>query len=51
MTIGDFFQQPPIRARPFYMHYGDTWKKFEPLWRQFKIVEMTELMQQQEITS
>ena len=51
MTIGNFFQKSPMQARPFYMHYGDTWKKFEPLQRQFKIVELTELMQQQEITS
>ena len=21
-TIGDFFQLPPIQARPIYMHYG-----------------------------
>ena len=24
ITIGDFFQLPPIRARPVYMKYGDT---------------------------
>ena len=30
-AIGDFFQLSPIRARPVYIHYGDTWKKFEPL--------------------
>ena len=46
ITIGDFFQLPPIRARPVYMQYGDTWENFEPLWRQFKILELTEVMLQ-----
>ena len=33
ITIKDFLQLPPIRGRPVYMHYGNTWKNFEPLWR------------------
>ena len=44
ITIGDFFQLQLIRARPVYMQYGDTWK---PLWRQFKRVELTEVIQKQ----
>ena len=26
IIIGDFFQLPPIRSRPVYRQYGDTWK-------------------------
>ena len=46
ITIGVFFQLPLIRAKPVYMQYGDTWKNFKPHWRQFKIVELTEVIQQ-----
>lgn len=46
-TIEDFFQLQPIRARPVYMNYGHIWKNFEPLWKQLKIVELTEVMRQQ----
>lgn len=28
ITSGDFFHLQPIRVRPFYMNYGDTWKNF-----------------------
>ena len=49
ITIGNLSQLQPIRAKPVYMHFGDTWNNFEPLWRQFKIVEPTEVMQQKEI--
>ena len=24
ITIGDYFELPPIRARPVYMHHGDS---------------------------
>ena len=37
----------PILVRSVYMHYGDTCKNFESLWRQFEIVELTEVMCQQ----
>ena len=37
----------PILVRSVYMHYGDTCKNLESLWRQFKIVELTEVMCQQ----
>ena len=47
ITIADFFQLPPIRARPVYMHYGVNWKNFEPLWMQFKVVQLTEIMRLQ----
>ena len=46
IAIGVFFQLPLIRAKPVYMQYGDTWKNFKPHWRQFKIVELTEVIQQ-----
>ena len=29
------------------MNYGHIWKNFEPLWKQLKIVELTEVMRQQ----
>ena len=37
----------PILVRSVYMHYGDTCKNLESLWRQFEIVELTEVMCQQ----
>ena len=46
ITFGDFFQLAPILVRSVYMHYGDTWKNFEPRWRQFETVELTEVMWQ-----
>ena len=46
ITFGDFFQLATILVRSVYMHYGDTWKNFEPRWRQFETVELTEVMWQ-----
>ena len=47
ITFGDIFQLAPILVKSVYMRYGDTWKNFEPRWRQFDTVELTEVMWQQ----
>ena len=47
MEITKLSKMAPILVRSVYMHYGDTWKNFQPHWRQFETVELTEVMWQQ----
>ena len=44
ITIGNLLQLPPMQARSVSIYYGDTGNNFEPIWRQCKIVELTEVM-------
>jgi len=46
LTVGDFFQLPPIGAKPVYAEYNNCWQNFAGLWRLFKIAELTEVMRQ-----
>ena len=46
ITIGDFFQLPPVGERPVYADYKNNWQNFESLWKLFKIFELTEVMRQ-----
>ena len=46
ITIGGFFQLPPVGERPVYADYKNNWKNFESLWKLFKIFELTEVMRQ-----
>ena len=48
ITVGDFFQLPPVRGEPVYATYRNTWQNFESLWKHFKIFELTEVMRQRE---
>ena len=31
ITVGDFFQLPPVGARPVYADYKNNWQNFESL--------------------
>ena len=33
ITVGDFFQLPPVGGRPVYADYKNNWKNFESLWK------------------
>ena len=48
ITVGDFFQLPPVGGKPVYATYKNTWQNFESLWKHFKIFELTEVMRQRE---
>ena len=40
-VVGDFLQLPPVKARPVYVEYERDWLNFAPLWKLFKIAELT----------
>ena len=46
ITVGDFFQLPPVGGKPVYAEYKNNWQNFEALWKIFKIFELTEVMRQ-----
>ena len=46
ITVGDFFQLPPVGGRSVYEIYKNTWQWFESLWKYFKIFELAEVMRQ-----
>ena len=48
ITVGNFFQLPPVGGKPVYATYKNTWQNFESLWKHFKIFELTEVMRQRE---
>ena len=48
ITVGDFLQLPPVRARQVYVEYKNTWPNLDSLWGLFEIAELTEVMRQQE---
>jgi len=42
ILCGDFYQLPPIQARPLYAEYKDVMLSLSHCWNYFKIVELTE---------
>ena len=46
ITVGDFLQLPPVRARQVYVEYKNTWLNLDSLWELFEIPEFTEVMRQ-----
>ena len=46
IAVGDFLQLPPVRAKPVYAEYNDSWQKFLSLWNLFEISELSEVMRQ-----
>ena len=46
IALGDLYQLPPINQRPIYAEYKDAYLNISPLWRLFKIAELTEVMRQ-----
>ena len=46
-AVGDLLQLPPVRARPVYAEYKNTWHNLDSLRGLFKITELTEVMRQQ----
>ena len=42
----DFFQLPPIQARPLYSDFNDEWQNLVQLWKMFKLAELTEVTRQ-----
>ena len=47
IALGDFLQLPPVRTRPVYAEYKNTWHNLDSLWGLFEIAELTEVMRQQ----
>ena len=41
ITVGDFFQLPPVGGKPVYAAYKNTWQNFESSRKHFKIFELT----------
>ena len=48
ITVGDFFQLPPVGGKPVYATYKNTWENVESSRKHFKIFELTEVMRQRE---
>ena len=46
ILVGDLYQLPPIMQRPIYAEYYDMSFNIFPLWRNFGMVELTEVMRQ-----
>ena len=46
IALGDLYQLPPINQRSIYAEYKDAMLNIFPLWRLFKIAELTEIMRQ-----
>ncbi|XP_057299096.1 uncharacterized protein LOC130629775 [Hydractinia symbiolongicarpus] len=46
IACGDFYQLPPIQARPVYAEYKDALLNLLHCWKHFKIAELTEVMRQ-----
>ncbi|XP_057308182.1 uncharacterized protein LOC130646063 [Hydractinia symbiolongicarpus] len=42
IACGDFYQLPPIQARPVYAEYKDALLNLSHCWKHFKIAELTE---------
>ena len=47
IAVGDFLQLPPVRTRPVYAEYKNTWHNLDSLWGLSEIAELTEVMRQQ----
>ena len=50
LAFGDFYQLTPINSRPVYGEYKDALLNIAPLWRLFKMGELTEVMPQKSDT-
>ena len=46
IACGDFYQLPPIQAKPVYAEYNDPILNIDHCWKYFKIAEFTEVMRQ-----
>ncbi|XP_057290277.1 uncharacterized protein LOC130612964 [Hydractinia symbiolongicarpus] len=46
IACGDFYQLPPIHARPIYADYKDVLLNVSHCWKYFKIAKLTEVMRQ-----
>ena len=46
IALGDLYQLPPINQRPIYAEYKDALLNISPLWRLFRMAELTEVMRQ-----
>ena len=46
LAFGDFYQLPPINARPIFAEYKDPMLNIAPLWRLFRMGELSEVMRQ-----
>ena len=47
IAVGDFLQLPPVRARPVYTEFRNTWHNLDSLWDFFDIAELTKVMRKQ----
>lgn len=48
IAFGDLYQLPPINQRPTYAEYKDALLNVSPLWRTFRMAELTEVMRQKD---
>ena len=47
IAVGYFLQLPPVRARPVYTEFRNTWHNLDSLWVFFDIAELTKVMRKQ----
>ena len=47
IAVGYFLQLPPVRARPVYTEFRNTWHNLDSLWGFFDIAELTKVMRKQ----
>ena len=46
ITVGDFYQLPPVKQRPVYAEYRDEWQNLVNLWKLFMLAELHDVMRQ-----
>ena len=46
ITVGGFFQLPPVEGKPVYAPYKNNLQNFESLWQHFKMFQLTEITRQ-----
>ena len=46
ILVGDLHQLPPVMQKPIYAEFNDDLYNIYPLWRNFQMCELTEVMRQ-----
>ena len=46
IVCGDFYQLPPVMAKPIYAEFSDPMLNISHCWRYFKLAKLTEVMRQ-----
>ena len=46
ILVGDLYQLPPVMQKPIYAEFSNDLYNIYPLWRNFQMCELTEVMRQ-----